>query len=239
MSSKNKKQQPVKQPVKLSPFNYIKTKARSLPWGKCYINDNWKLSGMATIMMSRMMAGSDKHIVGIYLIDTFCLGLKNSGFRFSIDGDAYQELRDEYFALYDTESEEAHPILLQNIIYGAIEYAEDLGFQPHKSFDQTEYILDPADKIGYIDLEFGKDGKPLYVQGPHDNKIAIIKKLNRVVGPDNYQFLSRADILNESNKFDEYVENNNHLQDDEDSDEDDDSTGNSENLIFFKPNNNE
>ncbi|MBE9062172.1 hypothetical protein [cf. Phormidesmis sp. LEGE 11477] len=38
-------------------------------------------------------------------------------------------------------------------------------------------------------LEFGKDGKPLYVNGPYDNADKVIKTLEKSVGKGNYDYL--------------------------------------------------
>lgn len=207
--AKNKKSSPPVQ--QLSPTKYITTKSRSLPWGKCYVNDNWALSGMASIIMCRVMP-SGKQIVGIYLVDVFCTGLKNTGARFNMDALDFEEFKTSFEQ--QQELEEANPTLLQNIIYGAIEYAEDLGFQPAKDFSITEYILDPADKIGYIDIDFGKDGKPFYIEGPHDNVRAILKKLDNAVGPNNYEFLSRAEMNTNFDQLGQYIGNEEQEEDD-------------------------
>ena len=37
------------QPKQLSPENYIKTKARTLPLDQCFVNVEWKNMGMANI----------------------------------------------------------------------------------------------------------------------------------------------------------------------------------------------
>jgi hypothetical protein len=34
----------------LSPENYIKTKARTLPLDKCYVNDEWREAGRGSVL---------------------------------------------------------------------------------------------------------------------------------------------------------------------------------------------
>lgn len=60
--------------------------------------------------------------------------------------------------------------LAHNIIYGGNEYAEEHGFKIHKDFEKlTQYILEvDDDKIPLIDVEFGKDGKPLVIENKED-----------------------------------------------------------------------
>ncbi|MBN1890419.1 MAG: hypothetical protein JW850_20670 [Thermoflexales bacterium] len=46
-------------------------------------------------------------------------------------------------------------------------------------------------------MTFGKDGKPFYVSGPHDNPEAIMRQLARITGEGNYNFLTRVEELPE------------------------------------------
>lgn len=84
------------------------------------------------------------------------------------------------------------PDLAHEIIYGSIEYAKQFGFRPHRDFAQSQSILDPPDahpRTGQV--EFGKDGKPFFISGPHDNVEAIMRQLERTAGVGNYDFLAQ------------------------------------------------
>lgn len=77
-----------------------------------------------------------------------------------------------------------------NIIYGAIDYAEGLGFQPDKHFKITEYLLNPnLINDGIDEIEFGYDGKPFFIAGPDDNTIRIISILERNMGKGNFEIM--------------------------------------------------
>jgi hypothetical protein len=41
-------------------------------------------------------------------------------------------------------------------------------------------------------ITFGQDGRPCFVQGPHDNADAILRTLERSVGRGNFTFLVQA-----------------------------------------------
>ena len=61
-------------------------------------------------------------------------------------------------------------------------------------------MLDPPEahpRTGAV--TFGKDGKPFYVSGPHDNVDAIMNQLLRTAGPDNFEYL--ADIGSPPDEF--------------------------------------
>lgn len=78
-----------------------------------------------------------------------------------------------------------------NLLYGAIDYAEELGFTPNKDFKVTEHLLD-TDMIddGIDEPEFGRNGKPLFVPGPYDDIKRITGILERNFGSGNYDFIS-------------------------------------------------
>lgn len=176
----------------LSPAKYVKTKGSSLKFHECYINLDWKTKGIATIFISKKMP-SGNFIPALYLVDIFCLGLKNSLFHFNLGINDYNEFKEK--ALNYEEMEDCSIELAHNIIFGAIDYAEELGFKPQKDFSVTEYLLD-HDMIsdGIDEIEFGKDGQPLYIAGPEDdvNKIMNILKAN--VGEGNFHFMHEPQL---------------------------------------------
>lgn len=149
------KQQQTKQ---LSPENYIKTKARTLPIDKCYVNADWKESGMANIAVERKHTNGN-FTYGVYLVDLFALGTKNTFWDFNTPISIYEKLKQ------GPDIVEIDYNLAHNIIYGGNEYATENGFKIHKDFiNLTQYILEvDDDRIPLIEIEFGKNGKPLVI----------------------------------------------------------------------------
>ena len=147
------------QPKQLSPLNYIKTKARTLPIDKCYVNAEWKESGMANVFVIRRHTTGSR-TVGMYLVDLFALGTKNTFFQFNQPEKVINQL------LSKGDFVEIEYNLAHNIIYRGNEYAIEHGFKIHKDFiNLTQYILEADDdRIPLIDVEFGKNGKPLVIQ---------------------------------------------------------------------------
>ncbi len=83
----------------------------------------------------------------------------------------------------------AHPRLAHRIIYGAIEYAKDIGFEPHKDFKLSRFVLDEPTEVDLsCQAEFGKDGKPFYIAGPDDNADYISNELSKRIGEGNFHF---------------------------------------------------
>lgn len=194
-------------PQQISPKNYIIAKGRTLPIINCYITIDWKELGIATVCIVRQMP-SGKLLIGSYVVDIYCLGVKDTLFFFGIEPDnIYEEVLNRAYGGDNFEEIDAN--LAQNIVWGALEYAEDLGFTPHRDFEVTEYLLDPADKIEYVEVEFGKDGKPFYFSGPYDDTDKILNKLVNKLGVGGFNFILNEDAW----EYDDW--------DDEDDDDDD------------------
>ncbi|TSA30439.1 MAG: hypothetical protein D4R67_00475 [Bacteroidetes bacterium] len=185
-----------KQPL-LTPEKYIRTRARILPIGACYINDNWKDSGFAMIIVTRQhINGNITH--GAYMVDLYCLGVKDSFWNFNQHPQEFRELLEKQQRANDfglrirtVDYQVAH-----NIIYGAIEFAEEFGFYPHKSFEVTRYILEEdTDHIQLMDIEFGFKGKPLYISSPENpgEKNRVFAHLEKRLGTGNYHFITEVE----------------------------------------------
>jgi len=211
--SKNKKGKVVPlKPVQLSAEKYIKTQARLLPIAECIINEDWESAGICNIVVARRHKNGNL-TVGIFLVDMYCLGPKDVMYEFNLDPEEYEEWKAKL-----ADGVACDYVLAHNIIYGAIAYAEDYGFKPHKNFDIAQYILEEdSEDIELIEIKFGLDGMPCYVPGPFDSdhKIqTVINTLNRTAGPGNYTFLGEDDDLDDFDDDD--------WDDDDDDDEDDD-----------------
>ena len=147
--------------TRLSPKKYIIRKAKTLPLGKCYVNDNWKESGMANVIVTRRHA--DGFLTyGVYLVDLFALGTKDCFWRIhqsKYDLAAFKE------KLVGSDLIEIKYVLAHNIIYGANAFAEDHGFKLHADFKIAEHILlEDTEDIPLIKIKFGKKGKPFVIQ---------------------------------------------------------------------------
>lgn len=149
------------QPISLE--NYIKSHARKLPVLECWQTEN--INGLSQVKVVRKKANG-KLIVGFYLIDMYCFGLKDTFYLEFEDYEDYESQALNKFsddAVGQTRIEADYAF---NLVYGAIEYGEDNGFKVPKAFKVSEYILDDIEDIEFIDIEFGMNGQPLYIPGP-------------------------------------------------------------------------
>ncbi len=143
----------------LSPKNYLKERVRNLEIGKCFVTKEWQENGLANVIITRLHKGGT-YTIGIYLVDTFCLGVKDASYRFSMDKLDYECFLENIAAKTEAITyNEAH-----NIIFAAIEFAAEGGIDPCADWEIAKYILEEDDdNVPLIDYEMGKDGKHFLV----------------------------------------------------------------------------
>jgi hypothetical protein len=144
-----------------------------------------EFGGLATVVVARRHRW-DKISACTYLVDVYCLGVKNTiGPRVVSDHDLGEFVRD-CFSGYDSTGLPAPVELAQHLVLGAVEYARQLGFEPHPDFAPARgHLGDPA---AANPIRFGHNGKPMFIQGPYDDARRITRTLDRTIGNGNYHF---------------------------------------------------
>lgn len=183
-----KKKTPAQPP--LSPEKYIRLKARTLPVAACYINEDWQECGEANILVVRSHK-SGNYTTGAFLVDTYCLGVKEAFCSFNITPLDLDRVLQKMPNRTDITYNEAH-----NIIYGALTYAEEeAGVSAHHSFGLAQYMLEEdTDEIPLIEYEFGKDQQPFLVVKSQFEANKYLPKLREIQG-DDVPFLIGDDSL--------------------------------------------
>ncbi len=179
---------------KFSQKKYIMTKGRTLPIEECLISDGYENSGLTVCLIVRKQP-SGYYTFANFVVDRFCLGIKDAMSSCNVDDLKLQELKDNLAHSGPVES--VSPEYFHNMIYAAKDYAEDLGFSPHKDFILAEYLLEDSYITNGIDeIEMGKNGRPFYIQGPFDNVKRVIATLTKSVGVDGFEHIEMQNNTN-------------------------------------------
>src|SRR5207247_7615066 len=101
--------------------------------------------------------------------------------------------------------------MVAKVIREGIAYARRLGFSPHADYYTAAPLLEGADPDAVTTpVPLGKDGKPFYVAGPHDNVPRILAQLAKAAGPGAFDSVvplamppDLADELDEDEEDDE------------------------------------
>jgi hypothetical protein len=124
-----------------------------------------------------------------YLVDVWCLGVKNCTGPKTMDRRKLPDFVSVFFRTFSRPPVSAPLELAQNVVFGAVEYARGLGFEPHPDFAKCARQL--GDWGGSSDITFGRDGMPMYMQGPYDDTYTVMSILRKTVGDGNFHYLGR------------------------------------------------
>jgi hypothetical protein len=145
------------------------------------------MSGVATVAVARRHRPRRVSVCG-YLVDVFCLGVKNALGPKVMNDRELPAFLDTFFGVFDNVGApvEAPLELARHLVWGAVDYAHGLGFEPHPDFPPAAGHLGSWQETS--DITFGRDGVPLFIQGPHDDPARVIRTLNRSAGKSNFHF---------------------------------------------------
>lgn len=168
---------------------YTRGEVARAPVYAAYIADGIESGGMGYVLVGREMP--DRQIVaGVFLVDAYCLGVKNC---FLMRKPAHlfdQALRDEFA---DHGLQTSSPACARKQVEEAIAYARDLGFEPHRDFSDAVAVLEGIDASACDrTFVFGHEGKPFYIVGPRDSDLTaqrIVAQLHERCGPGNYNYI--------------------------------------------------
>jgi hypothetical protein len=140
-------------------------------------------AGIALVLVARAGGRGPVTVCG-YLVDTFCLGVKNTLGPQRMHRRDLSDLVRLYFAVFPAPPLRVPLSLAQHVVHGAVAFAARLGFDPHHDFAQTRGFLGELGEPCAI--LFGQRGRPLYVAGPHDDPIAVMRTLKASVGTGGF-----------------------------------------------------
>jgi hypothetical protein len=144
-------------------------------------------SGLVGVLVARD-AGGSVSACG-FLVDVFCLGVKNTNGPKTMDRLRFPGFTREFFSAWPGRGPVPAPLeLARHVVFGAVDYARGLGFEPHSDFAKGAALLGEWE-AGTSDVTFGQNGKPLYINGPHDDTYGILTKLRKTAGDGNFRYL--------------------------------------------------
>ena len=148
--------------------------------------------GLGSVIISRVERG--KLSLCTFLVDYWCLGIKDADGPRRVDMPEYEFRRDAMYSRYEGLYRHITVEQAQAIVYGAKEYAATLGLEPHADAARAlEGLGRRPEEL--FSLEFGRAGKPMFINGPHDNVRAIRAKLDQNLGVGNYESMLISDTF--------------------------------------------
>jgi hypothetical protein len=130
------------------------------------VPDNLWTTGIGNLVIARHTPDG-RLACGIFLLDVFCLGVKDACWKILSKGE-FKEIRrriEEQGRLEDMP-----PEYFAKLVYRAVDHAQSLGFSPHSDFRHAQRLLAGIDpSLCPDEFEFGQNGQAHYIAGPSES----------------------------------------------------------------------
>ncbi len=163
-------------------------RAAAAPVHDCLVQESIFESGVGMVFLIRK-TGANSFALGGFLVDAYCLGVKDAMFR-EVDETEMEALLDGV--------EATDPLTAVDLPYArkllrdAAAYAQSLGLPPHPDYAAVEPLFGEANADACdVQFQFGYEGRPLYVPGPTESPTQIRRRLDRLrrkLGDDGFDF---------------------------------------------------
>ncbi|MBV9858937.1 MAG: hypothetical protein JO038_02370 [Alphaproteobacteria bacterium] len=153
--------------------------------------------GIGVVLLARQLE-TGALAIAAFLVDVFCLGIKDVGFQVIQKSElgGYLRMIDETMPMTPID-----PSYARKLLSDAAAYAARLGLRPPRDFAAIEQLFGGfSSEVCTETFRFGCNGKPLYAPGPSESVAQIRRRvatLMRTLGPDGFAL---------ANPFDDAVE---------------------------------
>jgi hypothetical protein len=145
--------------------------------------------GLVAVLVAREHR-YDKVAVCGWLVDVYCMGVRDVLGPRAVAGREVPAFVERYFDGFPGAAVEAPIELARHLVWGAVEYARGLGFEPAPAFEPSTGHLGALK--GTSDITFGRDGRPTFVHRPQDDVASVVTRLEAAVGKDGFDVVESA-----------------------------------------------
>jgi hypothetical protein len=166
------------------------TEAVKWPLLECLISRDWQdTTELCQVAVVRQSPTTGEVVVGGFIVDLACLGVKNALTNLYPSTAIYQHEYRQHL-LSSQPMMDCDLDLAAKVVEEGTNYARSLGFKPHRDTAKALKVLGDVHPENCSEtIPLGKDGRPLFINGPYDNVKRITRILDRTVGHGNYDVL--------------------------------------------------
>lgn len=161
-------------------------RAAETPIQHCLLTKSLFEDGIGSLILAR---GAISLHVASFLLDTFCLGIKDVVFK-QMNAESFEMCVDAFGAATGMTS--VDPSYARKLLRDLAAWSRTIGFAPHRELAAVERIFGDVDADACDAVfRFGLNGKPFYIPGPLATAFINrqrIEQLRRSVGEDGFGF---------------------------------------------------
>lgn len=163
------------------------------PIHECLVPERLFETGLGTVIWTRRVPDG-RIAISAFIVDVFCLGVKNALFTITSEQEYENDIKRGMIGSHDGQAFlSIAPDCARKLIEGAVEYAAELGFSPHRDYRNAKGIFGNAESNACPEqFEYGHEGKPFYMRGPHESipqAKKIVEHLHRKFGEGGYHYM--------------------------------------------------
>lgn len=180
---RKQKQQELRKAKLRTPLSRVASEGGRL---ECWVTGEWREMGMADILVLAHAPGG-RCAFGVFLVDLWCVGLKDTWGEADI---TELEFRESILEKWQERTSGARldPAVAKRLVAGAVRFSRQNGFKLPPHWDRWVSIFGPLGNLNEADLsDFGKDGGLEYV-----GTAKFLRE--RLIGCTPEQFLTRPDV---------------------------------------------
>jgi hypothetical protein len=160
-------------------------RAAAAPLDRCLLQQGLFENGIGCAVLSRRL-GPDRLVLATFLLDVWCLGVKDTYFSELNEQEAEATLQahDSASPFQDTD-----PSYLRAMLHQLVAWSREQGIEPQADYQKIEALFGNIRPQPDARFAFGRDGRPVYSPGPTDTPAQIrrrIELLRRRLGDDGF-----------------------------------------------------
>jgi len=152
-------------------------------------------AGIGYVVVSRFKSDGQVES-GVFLLDVYCLGVKNAFFSRLNQSEYESRLVQRVFA--NGGSQPLTPACGRKLVQDAVAYAQNLGFAPHPDYKTACRVFGGISAAECNEVfTFGKDDRPCFIQGPNDSELFCRKATTLLTikcGEGNFDYILVDDL---------------------------------------------
>jgi yecA family protein len=156
---------------------------------EAYAQQGFQEKGMTQVVVTRTDDAGWLQ-VGVFLLDLYCLGVKDA-FTAEMPAGDWPETLEKIIPSPNRVA--FHPACARKLVEGAVAYTEALGFAPHRDYKKARRVFGSVTSRDCPEtFTYGKNGKPFFVAGPNDDEERIdrvVRVLTAKLGKDGFHYL--------------------------------------------------
>lgn len=132
------------------------------PIYECVVGINaWRSRGIAIALISRKIS-EKSFIFGMYFLDTYCLGLKDSFAVGNVSKENYLETREKMSSAVSAQSFDYEDC--RSLILGCVDFAQRLGFETKGDWPLAKFVIEAETRLR-SEIRIWKEWKTLLRAG--------------------------------------------------------------------------